>query len=141
MAANSEEMVEDTGNLAENDTDVLSAEGYISIEKLLNGKGVRVLLSHHRNIIQTIEVRERLEVVLVLDQLLGTAVEEADVRVSALDDLTVELQYETEHTVCRGMLWAKIDREVLNLATKLALAKREARKCGPHRESGRYPCA
>jgi hypothetical protein len=92
MAANSEEVIKDTGDLAEDYANVLSTEGNIGIQKLLNGKGVSVLLSHHRDIIKAIEVRESLEVVLALDKLFGTTVEKADVRIGAFDDLTIELK-------------------------------------------------
>src|SRR6266446_3395072 len=48
----------------------------------------------------------------VLDQLLGSAVQKADMGVDALDDLTVELQYEAQHAVSRGMLRPEIEGEV-----------------------------
>jgi len=39
-------------------------------------------------------------------------VQKADVRVDALDDLTVELQYEAQYAVSRRMLGPKIEGEV-----------------------------
>jgi hypothetical protein len=51
-----------------------------------------VLLVHGRDVVEPVEVADRLQVGLVLDQLLGAAVEEADVRVDALDDLAVQLR-------------------------------------------------
>ena len=48
----------------------------------------------------------------MLDQLLGPAVQKADVRVDALDDFTVELQYEAQYAVSRRMLGPKIEGEV-----------------------------
>src|SRR6516225_7508127 len=46
------------------------------------------------------------------EQLLGCAVQKADVRVDALDDFTVELQYEAQYAVSRRMLGPKIEGEV-----------------------------
>jgi len=48
----------------------------------------------------------------VFDQLLGPAVQQTDMRVDALDDLTVELQYETQYAVSRRMLGPEIEGEV-----------------------------
>jgi hypothetical protein len=39
-------------------------------------------------------------------------VQQADMRVDALDDLTVELQYETQYAVSRRMLGPEIEGEV-----------------------------
>src|SRR4029077_12118234 len=45
-------------------------------------------------------------------QLLGAAVQEADVRIDPLDHLAVELQNHAQHPVRRRMLRPEIDREV-----------------------------
>src|SRR5438128_6006878 len=55
---------------------------------------------------------QRLQVGLVLDQLLGPAVQKTDMRVDALDDLTVEIQYEAQYAVSRRMLGPEIEGEV-----------------------------
>ena len=46
------------------------------------------------------------------DKATGIFVQKPDIRVDALDDLTVELQYETQHAVSRGMLRPEIEGEV-----------------------------
>jgi hypothetical protein len=48
----------------------------------------------------------------VLDQLPGAAVQEADTRIDALDDLTVELQYQAQYAVRRRMLGPEIEGEI-----------------------------
>jgi hypothetical protein len=48
----------------------------------------------------------------VLDQLFGPAVQKTDMRVDALDDLTVELQYQTQHAVSRRVLGPEIEGEI-----------------------------
>ena len=89
---------------------------HLNAEQLLDSKRVAVLLAHHRNVVQAVEVREGLVVVLELDQLLGAAVQQADVGVGALDVLALELQHQPQHTVRRGVLRAEVEREVLHLA-------------------------
>ena len=67
-----------------------------------------------RAVIEPVEIRDRLRVGLVLDQLLGAAVEQPDMRIDPLDDLAVELHDEAEHAVRGGMLRAEVDRVVLD---------------------------
>ena len=48
----------------------------------------------------------------MLDQLLGPAVQKADMGVDALDELTVELQDEAQYAVSRRMLGPEIEGEI-----------------------------
>jgi hypothetical protein len=48
----------------------------------------------HLRVIEPVEIRNCLQIGLVLDELLGAAVEKTDVRIDALDYLTVEVQNE-----------------------------------------------
>jgi hypothetical protein len=58
-----------------------------------------VLVAHHGHVIQPVHVADALVVGLALRQLLGGAVQQADVRVGALDHLTVELEHQPQHAV------------------------------------------
>ncbi len=71
-----------------------------------------MLLVHRRDIIEPVEIRDRLQIGLLLDQLFGAAMQQADMRIDALDDLAVELQHETQHAVRRRMLRTEIDGEI-----------------------------
>ena len=71
-----------------------------------------MLLVHRRDVVEPVEIRDRLQVGLVLDQLFGAAMEKADMRVDALDDFAVKLQHEAQHAVRRGMLRPEIDGEI-----------------------------
>jgi hypothetical protein len=51
----------------------------------------------------------------LLDQLLGAAVQQADMRIDALDDLAVELQHQAQHAVRRRVLRAEVDVEVADV--------------------------
>ena len=81
-------------------------------EELLDRKAEGVLLVHRRDIVEPVEIRHRLQVGLVLDQLLGAAVEKPDMRIDPLDDLAVELQHKPQHAVRGRMLRPEVDREV-----------------------------
>ena len=54
--------------------------------------------------------------VLALGELLGGAVQQADVRVGALDDLAVELEHQAQHAVRRRMLRPEVQRVVADLS-------------------------
>ena len=71
-----------------------------------------MLLVHRRDIVEAIEIGDRLQVGLLLDQLLGAAMQQADMRIDAVDNLAVELQHEAQHAVRRRMLRSEIDVEV-----------------------------
>src|SRR5258708_24796793 len=92
--------------------DELPALGHRDAEQLLGCQAERVLLVHRRDIIEPVEIGQRLQVGLVLDQLLGPAVQQADMRVDTLDHLTVELQYQAQHAVSRRVLGPEIEGEV-----------------------------
>ena len=54
--------------------------------------------------------------VRVLGELLRRAVQQADVRIGALDDLAVELQHEPQHAVRRRVLRPEVHRVVADLS-------------------------
>src|SRR5262245_11507153 len=107
-----EEMREQAPDLAIEDADELPAPGHRDAKQLLGCQTERVFLVHRRDVIEPVEIGQRLQIGLVLDQLLGPTVQKTDMRVDALDDLTVELQYEAQHAVSRGMLRPEIEGEV-----------------------------
>src|SRR5215470_3126010 len=105
-------MREQAPDLAIEDADELPAPGHGEAEQLLGCQTERVFLVHRRDVIEPVEVGQRLQVGLVLDQLFGPAVQKADMWVDPLDDLTVELQYEAQDAVSRRMLGPKIEGEI-----------------------------
>lgn len=109
-------MVQDTGQLAEQGPDELGTLGNLNVQQLLNSKRETLLIGHHGDVIKTVEVRQSLEVGLVLDQLLSTTVQQTDVRVGANNFLAIELENQTQHTVSGGMLRTEVDGVVTDLA-------------------------
>jgi len=76
---------------------------------------VGVLVAHHRDVIQAVHIGQRLDEGLALGQLFSGAVQQADVGVGTLDDLTVKLQHQAQHAVCRRVLRAEIQGVVLDV--------------------------
>jgi hypothetical protein len=109
-------MVENTGDLAKQGSDELGSLRNLNIEKLLNSEGEALLVGHHGDIVESIKVRQSLEICLVLDQLLGTSVQQTDVRIGSDDLFTIELENQTQHAVSSGMLGTEVDCVVSNLS-------------------------
>ena len=115
VAAKVEHVVGDAGQLRHQHADILGAERDSEAHQFLHGEDEAVLHAHRRTIIEAIEVRQRLGVGLVLDQLLGASMEQPDVRIDALDDLAVELHDQPQDAVRRRVLRAEVDRVVADL--------------------------
>ena len=73
-----------------------------------------MFLVHRGDVVEPVEVGQRLQVRSVLDQLFRATVQKSDMRIDALDDLAIELDYEPQDTVGRRVLGAKIDGEIAN---------------------------
>ena len=108
-------MVEEAADLAIEHADELAAARHVDAEQLLDRQAEGMLLVHRRDIVEPVEIRHRLQIGLVLDQLLGAAMQQADMRIDAVDDLAVELEHEAQHAVRRRMLRPEIDGEVADL--------------------------
>ncbi len=109
-----EEMIEDARDLGEEHADHLGARRRIDAQELLDRQRVGVLLAHRRDVIEPIEIRHRLEKGLVLDQLLGAAMQQPDMRIGALHHLAVHFEDEAQHAMRRRMLRPEIHREALD---------------------------
>ncbi len=119
-------MVEDARDLGEEHADVLRARRRLDAEQLLDRERVGMLLAHRRDIVEPVEIGHRLEIGLVLDQLLGAAMEEADMRIGTLHDLAVHLEDEAQHAVGRRMLRPEIHGEALDLGLGLGAHDRSS---------------
>src|SRR5712672_3125004 len=71
-----------------------------------------MLLAHWRYVVEPVEVRDRLQVRLVFDQFFGPAMQQADMRISALNDLAVHFQDKSHHAVRCRVLGTEIHHEV-----------------------------
>ena len=105
-------MREDAADLGIEHADQLSALRHVDAEQPLDRQRERMLLVHRRDIVEPVEIRDRLQIGLLLDQLLGAAMQEPDMRIDAVDDLAVQFQHKAQHAVRRRMLRPEIDVEV-----------------------------
>ena len=107
-----EEVRQEPADLVIEHANELGALGHLEAQQLLAGEAEGVLSVHRRDVVEPVEVADRLQIGLVLDQLLSATVQQADVGIDALDNLAVELQHKTKHTVRGRVLGAKIDVEL-----------------------------
>ena len=107
-----EKVRQEPPDLAIEHADQLRAPRHREAEQLLGRETEGMLLVHRRDIVEPVEIRDRLQVGLRLDQLLGAAMQQPDVRVDTLDDLAVDFEHQTQHAVRRRMLRPEIDGEV-----------------------------
>jgi hypothetical protein len=115
VRAEPHQVVQDARDLIEHGADVLRAQRRRDAEQTLDGHHIRVLVAHHRDIVEPVHVADRLVERLRLGELLGGAVQQADVRVGLLDDLAVELEHETQHAVGRRVLRTEVHGVGLDL--------------------------
>ena len=94
------------------DADQLRPVRNLDAQQLLDGQAEGVLLVHRRDIVQPVQIRHVLQIGARLHQLFGAAVQQADVRIDALDDLAVQLQHQAQHAVGGRVLRAEVDGEL-----------------------------
>jgi hypothetical protein len=104
-------VVHQPGQLEEQHPHQLAAPRHLDAEQLLHRHAEHMLLRHRRRVVEAVEIRNRLQIGLVLDQLLGTAMQEPDMRIGALDHLAVEVEQQAQHAVGRWVLRPEIDGE------------------------------
>src|SRR2546423_168065 len=117
-------MRQQAADLAVQNPDQLRTARHGDAEQLFRRQTKRVLLIHRRDVIEPVEIRDRLQIGFVLDQLFGAAMKQADVRIDALDHFAVEFQHQTQHAVRSRMLRAEIDGEVAEVVFGHRLALR-----------------
>ena len=87
-----EEMGQQPPDLAIQNANELRALRELQAEQLFCRQAECMLLIHGRDVIEPVEIGERLQIGLVLDQLFGPAMQESDMRIDPLDNLAVELK-------------------------------------------------
>jgi len=105
-------MRQQTPDLGIEHADQLAAARNLDVEQPLDREAEGVLLVHRRAVIEPVEIGHVLQVGARLHELLGAAMQEADMRIAALDDLAIELHDQPQHAVRRRMLRAEVDGEV-----------------------------
>ena len=91
--------------------DNLAAPWNLDAKQPFDREAKGMLLVHRRDIVEPVEVRQRLEVVFILDEFFGAAVQKADVRIGAHHEFAVEFQNQAQDSVCGRVLRTEIDGE------------------------------
>ena len=130
MRAEPHQVIQQTRDFREHHTDVLRTHRHLNAEQLLDGQAIRVLIAHHGHIVQTVHVWQRLDERLMLSQLLSRAVQQADVRISTLNNLTIQFQNQAQHTVRRRVLGSKIQGIIFDFSHD-GSHERKAAQCRP----------
>ncbi len=129
-------MVQDAGDLVEQGADILRPDRGLETEQLLDGPHITMLATHHGHIVQTVHVADALVIGLGLCQLLGAAVEQADVRVGALDDLAIHLQHQAQHAMGGRVLGPEVQGVVADFRHRRRPSRRRGLwRSGCRRES------
>tara|TARA_R110002003_G_scaffold126_42_gene11790 strand:+ start:986 stop:1555 length:570 start_codon:yes stop_codon:yes gene_type:complete len=102
-------MVQDPSDFTKQGTDVLGALRDLNVQQFLHSERETLLIGHHRNVVQTVKVWQRLQICPVLDELLCASVQQSNVRIGAHNLLAIEFQNQSQHTVGGGMLGPKVD--------------------------------
>ena len=103
-----EQVIEDARHLVEHHADILAAQRHLETQQLLDGQHKRMLLAHRADVIEAVEIGNGLRIGLVFDQLLGAAVQQADMRIDPAHDFAVHFHDHAQNTVGRGMLRPEI---------------------------------
>ncbi len=103
--------MEKATDLAIEDANDLRSAGDLEPQEPLDRQDEGVLLVNRRDVVEAVEVTDILSVWPSLDQLLGAAVQKADVRIDTFDELAVQLQNQAQDAMRRRMLRAEIQVE------------------------------
>src|SRR6516164_7785197 len=109
-----EKMRQETADLAVEHADQLAAARHLDAQQLFGRKAKRVLLVHRGDIVEPVEIRDRLQIGLMFDQFFGSAMEQTDVRIDTLDNLSIKFQHKSKYAVGRRMLGAEVDGKIAN---------------------------
>ena len=113
MGGQPHEMGCDALQLAHDDADDLGAFRNFQSEHLLDGEHVAEVVGHGRDVVHAVGVVDEVLVSLVLAGLFEAAVQVAHVRVDVDDFFAFQLDDQTQHAVCAGMVRSHVDDHVL----------------------------
>src|SRR5690606_23186743 len=111
IGTNSNQVRRNTVQFAHQYTDILDSLGYFVFhtQHALHTHHKTVAIIHRGQIIQTISKWDSLAVVHGLRVLIKTAMQITKMRNYILDNFAICNQFQSEHTMCRRVLWAHIN--------------------------------
>ena len=102
------QVVQDAGDLIEHGADVLRTLRRFDPHQRFDRTHVGVLVAHHRDVVESIHVADRLVERLGFSQFFRATVQQADVRVGAHDGFAIHFQDQTQHAMRGRMLRAEV---------------------------------
>ena len=109
------QVAQDARDFIEHHADVLGTDRHFDAQHPLDGQTVGMFAAQHRHVVETIHVGQRLQPGLAFSEFFGRPVQQADMWISALHHFAVHFQHHAQHTVCGRVLWAEIDRVILDI--------------------------
>ena len=104
-------MLEDPAKFAVKHTDEAAAARNFNANQLFNRETPGMFLVHRCRIVQPVKVRQTLKIGLVLEQLLGASMQQADMAIDPVDQLTIQIHHHAQHAVRGRMLRPEVQRE------------------------------
>ena len=111
--------------------DELSAPGNSELQQLFRRQAECMLLVHRSDIVEPIEIWNRLQISLGFDQFLCAAMQKADMRVYSLDHFAIEVEHQAQHAMRSRMLRPKVHGETAQLGFRHGHSLLTARRLAP----------
>src|SRR5712692_6091294 len=119
VSAQPEQMRSDALKFGQNHSQVLGALWHFDLEHLLDAFNVAKIIGDSSHVIEPVPVRRDHRVGVVLADFFNAAMQEADVAVETDHRLAVQLQYDSQHPVCRGMLRTHVEHHLFGIEERL----------------------
>ena len=89
VRTNPQEVIQNTRNFVKHHADILGANRHLNTRQLLNRDAISMLTAHHGHIVQTIHIRQCLNISFLLSQFFGCTVQQPNMWICALNNLTI----------------------------------------------------
>jgi hypothetical protein len=108
-------MVQNPGEFSKQSANPLCSLRDVDIQQFLYRQREALLVGHHADVVETIKVRESLQIRAILNELLGAAMQQANMGIGSHNLFAIEFQNQPQHAVGSGMLRPEIDCVVPHL--------------------------
>ncbi len=92
MTEHTHQVIQDPRNLPKKRPYPFRPLRHLNIQQFLHRQREALLIRHHRNVIQSIEIRQRLQIRLILDQLLGPTMQQPNMRIRSHNLFAIEFE-------------------------------------------------
>ncbi len=107
-----QQMAENAADLGIQHPDQAGAARNLDTRQPFDGHAPGMFLIHRRDVIQPVQIGQVLQIGAAFHQLLGAAMQQPDMRVTAFDHLPVQLQHQPQDAMRGRVLRAEVDVEV-----------------------------